>query len=42
MGVESGLFETVQSPFNFIAWEAANRLVPLAKEHNVRFIYFAI
>jgi len=38
MGVESGLFETVQFPFNFIAREAAPKLVPLAKEHDVGFI----
>lgn len=38
MGVESGLFETVQFPFNFIAREAADTLIPLAKEHDVGFI----
>jgi predicted aldo/keto reductase-like oxidoreductase len=38
MGVESGLFETVQFPFNFIAREAADRLIPLTKEHDVGFI----
>ncbi|GAI57356.1 unnamed protein product, partial [marine sediment metagenome] len=38
MGVESGLFETVQFPFNFIAREAADKLIPLAKEHDVGFI----
>jgi predicted aldo/keto reductase-like oxidoreductase len=38
MGVESGLFETVQFPFNFIAREAADELIPLAKEHDVGFI----
>ncbi|MFH2110524.1 MAG: aldo/keto reductase [Candidatus Bathyarchaeota archaeon] len=37
-GVESGLFETVQFPFNFIAREAAPELVPLARKHNVGFI----
>lgn len=38
MGVESGLFETVQFPFNFIAREASDKLIPLAKEHDVGFI----
>jgi predicted aldo/keto reductase-like oxidoreductase len=37
-GVESGLFETVQFPFNFIAREAAGELIPLAEEHDVGFI----
>jgi len=38
MGVESGLFETVQFPFNFIAREAADELVAHAKRHDVGFI----
>jgi predicted aldo/keto reductase-like oxidoreductase len=38
MGVESGLFETVQFPLNFIAREATDRLVGLAEEHDVGFI----
>ena len=37
-GVGSGLFETVQFPFNFIAREAADELIPLAKERDVGFI----
>ena len=37
-GVESGLFETVQFPFNFIAREAAPELVPLTRRHRVGFI----
>jgi predicted aldo/keto reductase-like oxidoreductase len=37
-GVESGLFETVQFPFNFIAREAAEELIPLARECDVGFI----
>jgi len=36
--VASGNFETVQFPFNFISREAADTLVPLAKEHDVGFI----
>ena len=38
MGVESGLFETVQFPFNFIAREAQDELVAQAKKHDVGFI----
>ncbi|MCW4011769.1 MAG: aldo/keto reductase [Candidatus Bathyarchaeota archaeon] len=38
MGVESGLFETVQFPFNFIAREANNRLIQCAKDNDVGFI----
>jgi predicted aldo/keto reductase-like oxidoreductase len=38
MGVESGFFETVQFPLNFIAREATDRLVGLAEEHDVGFI----
>jgi len=37
-GVRSGLFETVQFPFNFIAREAGDELIPLAEEHDVGFI----
>jgi len=36
--VETGLFETVQFPFNFISDEASSQLVPLAKKHDVGFI----
>lgn len=36
--VSSGLFETIQFPFNLIADEAAEELVPLAREHDVGFI----
>jgi predicted aldo/keto reductase-like oxidoreductase len=36
--VPSGLFETVQFPFNFVTNEAAEKLVPLAREHDVGFI----
>ena len=38
LGVESGLFETVQFPFNFIAREAEDKLVANAKQHDVGFI----
>jgi aryl-alcohol dehydrogenase-like predicted oxidoreductase len=38
MGVDSGFFETVQFPLNFIAREAEERLVEHAREHNVGFI----
>ena len=38
LGVESGLFETVQFPFDFISDEAAAQLIPLAKKNNVGFI----
>jgi len=31
-------FETIQFPFDFVAREAADELVPLAKEHDVGFI----
>jgi len=37
-GVESDLFETVQFPFNFIAREAAEELIPLARKYDVGFI----
>ena len=36
--VKSGRFETIMFPFNFIACEAADELVPLAREHDVGFI----
>jgi predicted aldo/keto reductase-like oxidoreductase len=36
--VPSGLFETIQFPFNFVTNEAAERLVPLAREHDLGFI----
>ncbi len=36
--VHSGLFETIQFPFNFVANEAVEKLVPLAKEQDVGFI----
>jgi predicted aldo/keto reductase-like oxidoreductase len=38
MGVGSGLFETVQFPFNFIAREATEELIALVKTHDVGFI----
>jgi predicted aldo/keto reductase-like oxidoreductase len=36
--VASGHFETIQFPFNFVTNEAADKLVPLAREHDVGFI----
>jgi len=36
--VASGLFETVQFPFNFVTNEAAEQLLPLALAHDVGFI----
>jgi predicted aldo/keto reductase-like oxidoreductase len=36
--VSSGHFETIQFPFNFVLNEAADELVPLAREHDVGFI----
>ena len=36
--VTSGLFETIQYPFNFIADEAERELLPLARAHGVGFI----
>ena len=36
--VKSGHFETIMFPFNFIAREAADELLPLAREHDVGFI----
>jgi len=34
----SGLFETIQFPFNFISDEAVSELIPLAKMHDIGFI----
>jgi len=36
--VSSGLFETIQYPFNYVRNEAVEELIPLAKEHDVGFI----
>jgi predicted aldo/keto reductase-like oxidoreductase len=36
--VRSGRFETVMFPLNFISCEAADELVPLAREHDIGFI----
>lgn len=36
--VKSGRFETIMFPFNFIACEAADELIPLAREYDVGFI----
>ncbi|MBN1978052.1 MAG: 4Fe-4S dicluster domain-containing protein, partial [Anaerolineae bacterium] len=36
--VRSGLFETIQFPFNYVTREPADELIPLAKEHDVGFI----
>ncbi|MFC1915466.1 aldo/keto reductase [Chloroflexota bacterium] len=36
--IKSGCFETIMFPFNFIRFEAANELLPLAREHDVGFI----
>ncbi|MFC2020255.1 aldo/keto reductase [Chloroflexota bacterium] len=36
--VKSGRFETIMFPFNFIASESADELLPLAREHDVGFI----
>ncbi|MEE4235446.1 MAG: aldo/keto reductase [Anderseniella sp.] len=36
--VKSGLFETIQFPFNYVTREPADKLIPLAKEHDVGFI----
>ncbi len=36
--VTSGHFETIQFPFNFVARELAEELVPLTRKHNVGFI----
>jgi uncharacterized protein len=37
-GATSGLFETVQFPFNFVATEAADELLPKVREHDLGFI----
>ena len=36
--VESGLFETVMFPFNFITQEPLERLIPACRQHDVGFI----
>jgi predicted aldo/keto reductase-like oxidoreductase len=36
--VASGLFETLQFPFNFVTNEPADRLLPLVREHGLGFI----
>ena len=36
--VACGRFETIMFPFNFVASEAADELIPLAKQHDVGFI----
>ncbi len=36
--VKSGLFETIMFPFNFITCDAADELLPLAREYDVGFI----
>ena len=36
--VQSGHFETVQFPFNLVTHEPADKLIPLAREHDVGFI----
>jgi predicted aldo/keto reductase-like oxidoreductase len=36
--VPSGHFETIQFPFNFVTHEPAQKLAPLAREHDVGFI----
>jgi uncharacterized protein len=36
--VETNMFETVMFPFNFITHEAADKLLPLCRKHNVGFI----
>jgi predicted aldo/keto reductase-like oxidoreductase len=36
--VPLGCFETVQFPFNFVTCEPADRLLPLARQHDVGFI----
>ncbi len=36
--VQSDCFETIMFPFNFVASEAADELIPLAREHDVGFI----
>lgn len=36
--VQSGFFETVMLPFNFISSEPADQVLPLARQHDVGFI----
>jgi predicted aldo/keto reductase-like oxidoreductase len=36
--VKSGLFETIQFPFNYVTREPADELIPLAKAYDVGFI----
>jgi len=36
--VSSGHFETIMFPFNFVENDAADKLVPLAREHDVGFL----
>ena len=36
--VQSGLFETIMFPFNFVVCEAADELLPLTRKHDVGFI----
>jgi predicted aldo/keto reductase-like oxidoreductase len=36
--VRSGLFETIQFPFNYVTREPADELIPLARAHDVGFI----
>ena len=36
--VQTGLFETLMFPFNFITSEAADELIPLCRKHDVGFI----
>ena len=36
--VESGRFETIMFPFNFVTDEAASELLPLCRKHDVGFI----
>lgn len=37
-GIRTGLFETVQFPFNFIATAPLDELLPLVREHDMGFI----
>jgi predicted aldo/keto reductase-like oxidoreductase len=36
--IPSGLFETIQFPFNFVTNEPADELLPLAEKHDIGFI----
>ena len=36
--VSSGLFATIQFPFNFVTHEALEELIPLARQHDVGFV----